>query len=136
MVAGKDNAFTPLRIAHGRDGAAPNGVYTGQVVLGNTPKADKPAVNFEQAKDICELYGTYGNDENEYPWRVQVYRTRDGVVDAALFIEGKPFSWDSTDKIVTGVKATLESFLKTDSPTNISKDWAKSLLDLLKQRPN
>ena len=130
----KYNAFTPLRIANGRDGAVPTGFssYTGEIVLKEpAQEIAKPAsnVSFEQAKGILEFHGTYAN---EYAWRIQVYKIGNSQVNAALFIDGKPYSWDSTDEIVTGIKATLEGVLKKGLPKDVSKDLTKPLQDLLK----
>jgi hypothetical protein len=133
----KYNAFTPLRIAHGRDGAAPQ--HPEKKIL--LPHADEnrptlapiqnngpytPSdISIDKGKNFVEIYdGT---------WRFQAYKRETGSIDATLYVNRVAVPLDHPDPLISNIKATLESICKAG--TEISKDWADQILEILTPRP-
>ncbi|MEM2874244.1 MAG: hypothetical protein QW063_02265 [Candidatus Nanoarchaeia archaeon] len=130
----KYNVFTPLRRAlRGGDGAAPSGwPYLGQT---NNSLSRGNYVNcVETTNSIVELYGTYETREKAYRWRIQVFETKKGTREVALYIEGNPFSLDSEveDEVVRGIKDVVKEAVKGLKGLNIPTKFRESLQDKLK----
>jgi len=135
----KYNAFTPLRIANGRDGAVPQ--YPEKKII--LPRADEsrptptPApiqnnrpytpgdISIDRGENFVEIYdGT---------WRFQAYKRETGSIDATLYVNRVAVPLGHPDPLVSNIKATLESICKAG--TEIPKDWADPILEILTPEP-